>query len=210
MTQALQAPPPTSLCRTQVLSSDLSVLTHIYDDDVNLAVWQRTLSEPVERYTQWLLAQPMGFAWQEVIRSTDGANLAAQKLPDHSQRHDFIDDFAEVLEVFCCLFELEAVGVRLRVLDRATCPRFHTDRVPCRLITTYGGAGTEWLSNPEDCPLPQAPPPTALNAVQVMSGGEVALLKGDSWKGNEGLGLVHRSPQVIAPHKRLLLTLDFG
>lgn len=37
----------------------------------------------------------------------------------------------------------------------------------------------------------------------------VGLMKGENWEGNEGYGLVHRSPipTAVQPH-RLLLTLD--
>ena len=40
--------------------------------------------------------------------------------------------------------------------------------------------------------------------------GDVALLKGESWYGNSGAGLVHRSPHVEDTNsKRLLLTHGF-
>ena len=39
--------------------------------------------------------------------------------------------------------------------------------------------------------------------------GDVAILKGELWEGNENAGLVHRSPQVPTNHKRFLLTLDY-
>lgn len=214
MTQALEMPLHTSLARQQVLSPDASTLTRIYDDDVNLAVWQRTLDEPVVRYTQWLMAQPQGFGWQEVIKGGDSADLAARKLPHHPDRQGFIDDFAEVVAMFCCLFDLEAVGLRLRIITRAMCPRFHTDRVPCRLITTYGGTGTEWLPGRCDGQLQldvnADSGDATLIPTQGVGSGHVALLKGDAWHGNERLGLVHRSPQLTAQQKRLLLTLDFG
>ena len=45
--------------------------------------------------------------------------------------------------------------------------------------------------------------------IQQLTAGDVALLKGESWMGNEGGGLVHRSPQLSKDNKRLLLTLDF-
>jgi hypothetical protein len=35
------------------------------------------------------------------------------------------------------------------------------------------------------------------------------LLKGERWQGNEGRGLVHRSPPLVAGERRLLLTLDW-
>lgn len=210
MTQA-SAPALFSLsARQQVSSPDLSMLTRIYEDEVNLTVWQRKLNEPVERYTQWLLAQPESVKWQEVIPNGSTAALAALKLPPHPDRQGFIEDLAEVLDMFCCLFELDAVGMRLRVLERAMCPRFHTDRVPCRLITTYGGTGTEWLPGRAKAPLGGGASDPRLSAVQVVSSGDVALLKGEAWQGNEGFGLVHRSPHLADGQKRLLLTADFG
>ncbi|WP_297291060.1 DUF1826 domain-containing protein [Oceanicoccus sp.] len=33
-------------------------------------------------------------------------------------------------------------------------------------------------------------------------------MKGELWEGNEGAGLVHRSPSLSAGERRLLLTLD--
>ncbi|MGH8364489.1 MAG: DUF1826 domain-containing protein, partial [Pseudomonas sp.] len=39
--------------------------------------------------------------------------------------------------------------------------------------------------------------------------GEVALLKGTKWHGNENHGLIHRSPALKADERRLILTLDW-
>ncbi|MCD7072047.1 DUF1826 domain-containing protein, partial [Pseudomonas petroselini] len=35
------------------------------------------------------------------------------------------------------------------------------------------------------------------------------LLKGTKWHGNEGHGLIHRSPALKADERRLILTLDW-
>lgn len=101
------------------------------------------------------------------------------------------------------------------------CPRFHVDKVPCRLITTYYGIATQWLpqylvdrtklgagcsgKTDEDSGLLLEP-----NAIQQLEAGQVALLKGENWLNNQNAGLVHRSPQPGEGEKRLLLTLDFG
>ena len=47
------------------------------------------------------------------------------------------------------------------------------------------------------------------NDVQQLSQGDVALLKGEAWLGNEGKGLIHRSPQLYDQASRLILTIDF-
>ena len=45
--------------------------------------------------------------------------------------------------------------------------------------------------------------------IQHLSEGDIALLKGDEWEGNEGFGVIHRSPSLNDNETRLLLTLDF-
>jgi hypothetical protein len=46
-----------------------------------------------------------------------------------------------------------------------------------------------------------------VDKIQTLQAGDVALLKGENWQGNEGAGLVHRSPS--GQQGRLLLSLDW-
>jgi hypothetical protein len=47
------------------------------------------------------------------------------------------------------------------------------------------------------------------DSIQCMSAGDVALLKGELWEGNEERGIIHRSPALIlAQPKRLVMTCD--
>ena len=98
-------------------------------------------------------------------------------------------------------------------LDKPMCPRWHVDKVPVRLITSYAGPGSEWLeeqySPREHLGGPAVDPYSDQGAAQVMACGEVALMKGERWQGNEGRGLVHRSPALSAGQRRLILTLDW-
>jgi hypothetical protein len=136
---------------------------------------------------------------------------------------DFCADVAHLIDVFSHLFELEHVGLRLSVLDKAMCPKFHVDHVPCRLISTYGGIGTQWL---EDVFVDRRKLGSGsdglsdevsglivadLEVISTMPTYAIGLFKGSKWEGNELHGAVHRSPKLPenAP-RRLLLTLDFA
>ncbi|MDA9181475.1 DUF1826 domain-containing protein [Gammaproteobacteria bacterium] len=48
-----------------------------------------------------------------------------------------------------------------------------------------------------------------LEDIRNLDAGHVGFLKGESWDGNQGAGLVHRSPKVENGRQRLLMTLDF-
>ena len=131
-----------------------------------------------------------------------------------------IIDVKDIVDIFCCLFDVNQVGLRVVSLNHAMCPRFHVDNVPCRLLTTYCGNGTEWLNH--DCvnreklgPLSNGVPDDRSGLfknnsdIQELCVGEIALLKGESWAGNESAGLVHRSPGLKTNESRLLLSVDF-
>ena len=45
------------------------------------------------------------------------------------------------------LMGCDQVGIRLETLSAPMCPRFHVDHVPCRMLITLSGAGTEWIHN---------------------------------------------------------------
>lgn len=204
-----------------VEGNDPTIFTDIYREDCNMAVWQRALAPQLQHLLGDFLASharlqaSMTVSPQSVlssIRETLGESEAALLLSEN---------IAELVDMFCCLFELKRTGLRLTALDRPMCPKFHVDRVPCRLITTFVGTATEWLPHDtvdrtklgkgsagkadEQSGLVQNP-----DNIQQLSQANVALLKGELWEGNEGAGLVHRSPSLLAGERRLLLTLDFA
>jgi Protein of unknown function (DUF1826) len=125
--------------------------------------------------------------------------------------------------MFSHLFELENVGLRFGMLDKAMCPKFHVDHVPCRLVCTYGGIGTEFL---QDTFVNRAKLGSGsgglsddvsglikgdMDAISTMPAYGIGLLKGSKWEGNEQNGAVHRSPKLSEKSpRRLLLTLDFA
>jgi uncharacterized protein DUF1826 len=138
-------------------------------------------------------------------------DLLSESLPQHRYRHYFLIGVFIVTEMYACLFGLQKIGFRLRVLNKVMCPRFHPDKIPCRLITTYTGKGTEWL----DCMASKREllktfneKPVNSDSIQRLDSGDIALLKGDKWEESEGSSVIHRSPDLEANEARLLLSLD--
>tara|TARA_R110000782_G_scaffold50302_3_gene109162 strand:- start:127 stop:561 length:435 start_codon:yes stop_codon:yes gene_type:complete len=135
-------------CMTaKVQTKDVTILADILRDDVNLAVWQRSLEGSVQHFARLLLDQ--------------GHQLA------------------ETLTIEAVQDESVPQAVVLPPLAR------------------------QYLGGPPIDLQPLNVEPQSLQA------GQVALLKGERWQGNEGRGLVHRSPPLVAGERRLLLTLDW-
>jgi len=197
----------------QVFGESPQVMTEILQDGVNLAVWQRRLPAQVEDFANLVLSLGQSLADERVIEVDERQPPALPGLlretADLHGYDGFVADVAWLVAAYTCLLGARRLGMRLRVLEGAMCPRMHVDHVPLRLLSTYAGAGSEWL--PEGAidrtRLQLAPPP--VDNVRRLVAGEVALLKGEKWLGNEGKGLVHRSPQTPAGERRLLLSLDW-
>ena len=187
------------------------VLADIYQDDVAISIWRRQLSPAVTQYANHLLVRTPCFQTRVITPIEKVTQQLNKDLPIAPSREALIADIDFVAQMFACLFELNHIGLRLAVLNKAMCPKFHVDRVPCRLISTYAGAATEWLTHEQVTRLPNGTvEPLATAKPEQLYEGEVALLKGDGWLGNEGRGLVHRSPAVTDNSRRLVLTLDFS
>lgn len=195
------------------------VLTDIYNDECNIAIWQRQLDDTflasLNNYVQ-----NGGKITAARQLSSDSAEAYIRTLADEQpfapQLHAYI---AELVDMFICLFEANTVGFRLSTLDKAMCPRFHVDRVPCRLVTTFVGSGSQWLEHKDanrdklghkSGTLTDEKSGLYRTAqdIQTLETGDVAILKGELWHGNENAGIVHRSPPVSRSQPRIVMTLD--
>jgi len=201
----------------QVVGEQVEVFGEVLDAHVNLAVWQRRLPPATAAFATALLAREEALAESRVLELAHSESPVELgdllqgygELPGHAA---FIADVAWLVSAFACLLDAQRIGLRLRVLDKAMCPRFHVDHVPLRLITSYAGVGSQWLregvmtrrrlGDPAAEPVDEA-------RIERAAAGHVLLAKGEKWIGNEGGGLIHRSPQLPAGARRLLLTLDW-
>lgn len=190
-------------------------LADILDNGVNLALWQRQLPLHIAEFGALLVSlnEPLAESLVVELDSEEAEpNLLglAAGCRDLEGYDGFIADVAWLVSAFACLLGAKRIGVRLRLLDKAMCPRFHVDHVPVRLITTYAGIGSQWLREGvmDRRQLSQADAEPSERIEQIHCG-EVALLKGEKWRGNEGYGLIHRSPALAANERRLILTLDW-
>ncbi|MGY9053784.1 MAG: DUF1826 domain-containing protein [Rhodobacterales bacterium] len=205
--------------RGDIQGCEARVLSNIYREDINIVVWQRTLDQTLMNDVDAFLKSNPNFQVSMIVTPQDVLSSLSQALGDKTQ-FELAENITELVDMFCCLFELKRVGLRLAALDRAMCPKFHADKIPCRLVTTFQGIATEWLPhqvvNRSKLGLGskgKADYESGLyqnsHDIQQLNFGDVALLKGELWEGNENAGLVHRSPALPSSERRLLLTLDF-
>ncbi|TLX51347.1 DUF1826 domain-containing protein [Pseudoalteromonas ruthenica] len=218
-TQALSVQPPKTRVHTQ--GNNPTVLTDIFKDHVNMVVWRRELSADLLTAIDQYISENPSLNITKSVEAQSIETELADVLSDAPFKAQLDEMIAQQVAMFACLFELQYVGLRLKVLEHAMCPRFHVDKVPCRLITTFSGLGTQWLAHDAvnreklgEVSKHLSDEESGLYAdashIKQLNTGDVALLKGELWEGNEGAGLVHRSPALAHNQRRLILTLDFG
>jgi hypothetical protein len=191
---------------------------------VNLAIWPRRLGAGLERYARALTDRARFSVDAVVVASRREALLAKldAALPAWARRHEafevLVDDAHALVARYAALTGSPLVRVQLGVIDHDGCRLFHVDYIGLRLVTTYSGAGTHWLRNRDVVRAAlQTTTPDARNAAvlpdarrrRALSAGHVAIMKGESFPGNAGNGLIHRSPPLTdGGRPRLRLVVD--
>ena len=221
-----QVKPAEPLYRRAAIESDANVLPQIYNQDTNIVIWQRDLEQTLTNAVNTLITANALKPLELAVSPDDAFDQLIKALKPEDNNRDEIkalcEDITLLVEMFCCLFDLKHAGLRLKILDKPMCPRFHVDKIPCRLVTTYQGVATQWLNHSDvnrsklgtgnlGKPDEESGLIKSLNNINQLTEGDVALLKGEYWDENEGAGLVHRSPPLAGTNSapRLLLTLDF-
>ncbi len=105
-------------------------------------------------------------------------------------------DVAAITASFLEQFAVTKANYRLDVSAGTSCPKFHSDVVHVRLITTYVGPGTEFVHQDR-----------AMSVVRIATG-SLCFLKG-RLHATYGDSVLHRSPEVDDDGARLILALDF-
>lgn len=195
-------------------------LAAIFDPAVNAVALPRACNPAIEAYFATALAAGVltrGFR----VHAKPGLPIAASLLPGHDVpgRECLLADIASLSELLGDLLGAPVAGIRLEVLNRAMCPRFHVDHVGIRLLCTYRGAGTDYLSGAcadrarlgvqageSDSTSGLILDPSGIRTVAPFS---VLLIKGAAWQGNAAHGAIHRSPLVLpGTGARVLLAID--
>lgn len=211
--EPISAPPASP----HIVGSRPDVLQRILDPGVNLSLWQRPALPPVIRELLNLQASDLpDVRCPTSLESFDDdvITLLQQQGLDPLDFENWRIDMRRLADLYFRVSEDRDVTLRLVTTDEDDCRRFHVDRTHLRLLCTYRGPGTEWL--PDDQVDRLALNSGAPNDDILRSGKPsdfepfwAGILKGDTFPGNLGHGLVHRSPPIAQTGRtRVLICLD--
>jgi hypothetical protein len=193
-----------------ISASDPMVLTAIHRPGVHLAICHRPLPRALSGSALRRLLAAAPFTLTATGTPDELPDRIAARAPSPVPAA-LMFDLADLAELFGILDDRrERVRVRLEALVHDGCRKWHADTVGLRLLCTYRGAGTQWLSMDGGAQVArsmQTPPPPC--AIRQIPAGAIAILKGECYPDNAGNGCIHRSPPAGPGRRaRLLLCVD--
>tara|TARA_Y100000996_G_scaffold212224_1_gene166683 strand:- start:1749 stop:2459 length:711 start_codon:yes stop_codon:yes gene_type:complete len=211
---------PSVLNRTSYFTDSSLELSEIYKEEINILVWQRIINDKLLKAGEYILSRHPELAISEVVKPEEIEKILIEEIDSSHEVACISKDISKIVKIFCTLFNVNSVWLRLDAIDKPMCPRFHADYLKCRLVSTYIGPATQWI------------PHDLVNHSKLGSGnegksdkesglflkdadikqlniGDIGLLKGEAWEGNQGGGIVHRSPHSEDSKQRLYMTIDF-
>ena len=213
-----------------VFVDNISELDVIQNDAVQLAVWRQAATGTPKFMAK--LQDPSavpsslptfeGIVTCENVKKKLTARLCPRwKLRSKSSRalsddeaKEFIDEIANLVRVFGEISRSDVVYVKLHLVDDNGCAYWHQDCVEFRLVKTFRGPCTQWVS-PEHSKATLRRYKLNSKHAQSLSHRDVALFKGrgETAEDDDHLnqpGIVHRSPRIPegSGTVRLVLVLD--
>ncbi|SEB09505.1 DUF1826 domain-containing protein [Rubrimonas cliftonensis] len=189
-----------------VESADPAILAGIRQPGVAAAIWRRPRDPG---FAAWIDALPperlprlSTLTTPELVERVVHAACDSAGTPAGLHRDRLASDAAALALILSQVAAQPLIEIRLEVVDTDKCRKFHIDRVRCRMLCTYRGAGTQYGA--------AAPGPDHAPAVvQQLSAADAALFRGAFWPGAEFPGVLHRSPPLAGTGEtRLLLVVD--
>jgi hypothetical protein len=200
----MNAPARIPVASAVLESADPAILSGVGQPGVGAAIWRRRRDADFAAWIDGLPAAQLPSLRTLVTAEAAGAAVHAAcdsaGTPEGPQRDRLADDAAALAMILSQVAAQPLLEMRLDVVRDDKCRRFHVDRVRCRMLCAYRGAGSLY-----GAARPQGDP----EAVHRLETGDAGLFRGAFWPGPEFTGIVHRSPPMTDDAGvRLLLVID--
>lgn len=203
---AMLAPVPTHDTRQSDgarLSTSPTILEAIREEACNLAVWERA---PIAGLDTIITPQLASIRFASALGGLPEQlrkELRAAGYPQTEMTDALAADIDTLAARYAGIYDHAALELRLEIVTTNSCRKFHADYVEARLITTYVGRGTDWLSNADADRVAAGGDPAQIRS---LGPGDVGLFKGKMATEHPA---IHRSPPIEGTGEtRLLLVLN--
>ena len=196
-----------------IISAEVNDFFEIHSQNIELISIKNPDLDEIEVLSKEIInsTKELELRWVQDINDLGYIENSLPASLSSDQKNMLIDQISKSSKILGTILKCSKFTVRLAKLRSPMCPLFHVDQIPCRLLISLYGNGTEWIENDMvdweilldrhnmNVPLKEH------GKIRQMSPGNWCFLKGGKWQSNFH-GVVHRSPHEISD--RLLLSLD--
>ena len=193
------------------IDTNPGILQHIDNKDINIAIYERDIHELTSEVNQLIN--------QDIKLNTSGSVNAIlkdiRKTISPNEYSLILQDIQHLLLHFSEVTGSDEFRVFLATINTNMCRRFHTDINDLRMLCTYSGPGTLWLTNDNinHDALRNNGDNTHIvlkeKKIKQAKTGAVVILKGAMYPQENVKAIVHRSPTIEeSGDRRLLLRVD--
>ncbi|SNR14689.1 DUF1826 domain-containing protein [Tenacibaculum jejuense] len=200
-----------ALVKNWFYADTIESLYKIHQEDINIVLFNRNIdalkTDIDDVLTRQVKINAYGTIDNIMKELIDQCELSYSSL--------LIKDIKNQLISFKQISQSETLRLFLATVETDMCKKFHIDVNDLRMLCTYSGSGTLWLT--EDNVNREALKNFADNAtividennIQQAETGTVIILKGSTYPKYQTKAIVHRSPTIEnKEEKRLLLRID--
>lgn len=200
-----------SVTKNWAIGTTPTTLNKIHENDVNIAIYERDITQ-LNKEIEQLLSQNIELRLNGDISSIINS---ISKAIDSNKYELITHDIEKQLTLFKEVTDAKTFRLLLATVNNNMCRRFHTDINDLRMLCTYHGPGTLWLTEENinrgalnscgdnECIVIDE------NKVQQAKTGAIVILKGAVYSKNRIKAIVHRSPTIEeSGETRLLLRID--
>lgn len=200
-----------TVTKNWVIGNCSTSLQQIHQKDMNIAIYNREIDFLSKEIAQ-LLATKI-----ELRASGNTENILSSIKEELLNQNALLllKDIEQQLLLFSQLTKATSFRLLLATVNTNMCRKFHTDINDLRLLCTYSGPGTLWLTednvnrNALDTCRDNECIVLDENKVQQAPTGAIVILKGAIYPQDGTAAVVHRSPTIEeSGQKRLLLRID--
>lgn len=178
-----------------VSGSDAKILSRVSNPATTLAIWRRRLDGRLTDVARLIAQEALELVTRLDPFCEEACRRFRQETTSATGRScaPLNDDLLELSRLYAKASQSRTVQIRLEAVRDDGCRRFHLDNVAMRLIVTYCGPGTQWVSpafatSARDQQMAYEDPLNSLMA------GDVAIFRGKK-SGVDNL-VLHRSPPL--------------
>ena len=96
--------------KSAFITTDLSKISEIYQEKINISIWQRKLDRSITKSSEHILNKNPYLEFSEVLQPGDVKKSLSSAMGLNKEMLPFFDDVFQMVSMFCKLFDQKKYG----------------------------------------------------------------------------------------------------